>query len=67
MTNAFLNFFFSLVAAASKATINVGVILAGVALTGTLLFFVGRELFGSDSTTAIFSDAVDRINAHSEV
>lgn len=46
---------------------NVGVILAGVALTGGLLFLVGRELFGSDSTTAIFSDAVDRINAHPEV
>lgn len=55
------------VVAASKATVNVGVILAGVALTGGLLFLVGRELFGSDSTTAIFSDAVDRINAHPEV
>lgn len=46
---------------------NVGVILAGVAVTGSLLFLIGKELFGSDSTTAIFSDAVDRINAHQEV
>lgn len=55
------------VVAASKATVNVGVILAGVAVTGSLLFLIGKELFGSDSTTAIFSDAVDRINAHQEV
>lgn len=55
------------VVAASKATVNVGVILAGVAVTGSLLYLIGKELFGSDSTTAIFSDAVDRINAHQEV
>ncbi|KAI9485142.1 TIM21-domain-containing protein [Zychaea mexicana] len=55
------------VVAASKVTVDLGVILTGLALTSVLLYFVGSELFGSDSTTAIFSDAVDRIRVHPEL
>ncbi|KAF7724357.1 hypothetical protein EC973_001145 [Apophysomyces ossiformis] len=55
------------VVAASKATINVGVILTGVAVTGALVYFVGSELFGSQSSTSIFSDAVDRVRKNEEL
>lgn len=52
---------------ASKTTVNVGVILAGVALTSTIVYYIGSELFGSQSATSIFSDAVDRIRSHEEL
>ncbi|KAI8149606.1 TIM21-domain-containing protein [Fennellomyces sp. T-0311] len=55
------------VVAASKVTVDLGVILTGLAVTSALLYFVGSELFGSDSTTAIFNDAVDRIRDHPEL
>lgn len=57
----------AIVVAASKVTMDLGVILAGLAVTSALLYFVGSELFGSDSTTAIFNKAVDRIREHPEV
>ncbi|KAI7904324.1 TIM21-domain-containing protein [Cokeromyces recurvatus] len=49
---------------ASKTTVNVGVILTGVALTSAIVYYVGSELFSSQSTTSIFSNAVDRIRDH---
>lgn len=52
---------------ASKTTVNVGVILAGVTLTSTIVYYIGSELFGSQSATSIFSDAVDRIRNHEEL
>lgn len=52
---------------ASKTTVNVSVILAGVALTSTIVYYIGSELFGSQSATSIFSDAVDRIRSHEEL
>ncbi|KAG2207716.1 TIM21-domain-containing protein [Mucor mucedo] len=55
------------VVVASKTTVNVGVILAGVALTGTIVYYIGSELFGSDSATSVFSDAVDKIRKHEEL
>ncbi|KAI9313613.1 TIM21-domain-containing protein [Dichotomocladium elegans] len=55
------------VVAASKVTVNLGVIATGFVVTGTLLYFIGSELFGSDSTTSIFSHAVDRITTHPEL
>ena len=58
---------YPIVVAASKVTVDLGVILTGLAVTSALLYFVGSELFGSDSTTAIFSDSVDRIREHPEV
>ncbi|KAG2222907.1 hypothetical protein INT45_013538 [Circinella minor] len=55
------------VVAASKVTVDIGVILTGLAVTSALIYFVGSELFGSDSTTAIFSNSVDRIREHPEL
>lgn len=52
---------------ASKTSFNVGVILAGVTLTSAVVYYIGSELFGSQSTTNIFSDAVDRIRASEEI
>lgn len=52
---------------ASKTTVNLGVILAGMGLTGALIYFVGSELFGTQSSTAVFNDAVDRIRAHPQL
>lgn len=52
---------------ATKTTVNLGVIVAGVALTGTIVYYIGSELFGSDSATSIFSDAVDKIRQHEEL
>ncbi|EIE87223.1 hypothetical protein RO3G_11934 [Rhizopus delemar RA 99-880] len=43
------------------------VILAGVTLTSAVVYYIGSELFGSQSTTNIFSDAVDRIRASEEI
>ncbi|KAG0755605.1 hypothetical protein G6F57_012638 [Rhizopus arrhizus] len=55
------------VVVASKTSFNVGVILAGVTLTSAVVYYIGSELFGSQSTTNIFSDAVDRIRASEEI
>ncbi|KAI8643345.1 TIM21-domain-containing protein, partial [Parasitella parasitica] len=44
-----------------------GVILTGVALTSAIVYYIGSELFGSQSSTSIFSDAVDRIRGHEEL
>ncbi|KAI9346645.1 TIM21-domain-containing protein [Pilaira anomala] len=55
------------VVVASKTTVNVGVILAGVTLTSAIVYYIGSELFGSQSATSIFSDAVDRIRKHEEL
>lgn len=52
---------------ASKTTVNVGVILTGVALTSAIVYYIGSELFGSQSATSIFSDAVDRVRSHEEL
>lgn len=52
---------------ASKTTVNVGVILAGLTLTSAIVYYIGSELFGSQSATSIFSDAVDRIRKHEEL
>lgn len=52
---------------ASKVGAQVGVILTGVVVTSGLLYFVYSELFGSDSPTAMFSNAVDQIRSHPEV
>ncbi|KAI8974423.1 TIM21-domain-containing protein [Pilobolus umbonatus] len=55
------------VVAASKTTLNVGVILAGLALTTAIVYFTTSELFGSQSTVNLFSDAVDRLHENEEV
>ncbi|CAO3656630.1 unnamed protein product [Mucor fragilis] len=55
------------VVVASKTTVNVGVILAGVGLTSAIVYYISSELFGSQSATSIFSDAVDRVRSHEEL
>lgn len=52
---------------ASKTTVNVGVVLAGVALTSAVVYYIGSELFSSQSSTSVFSDAVDKIRGHDEL
>lgn len=52
---------------ASKTTVNIGVIITGVALTSAIVYYIGSELFGSQSSTSIFSNAVDRIREHEEL
>ncbi|KAI9484001.1 MAG: TIM21-domain-containing protein [Benjaminiella poitrasii] len=52
---------------ASKTTVNMGVILVGVGLTSAIVYYIGSELFSSQSTTSIFSDAVDRIRDHQDI
>ncbi|KAI9268766.1 TIM21-domain-containing protein [Sporodiniella umbellata] len=52
------------VVAASAFGLNVGIILAGLGLTSAIVYYLGKELFGSQSTTGIFSDAVDHVRAH---
>lgn len=59
--------FSSSVVVASKTTFNVGIILTGFALTSAIVYYIGSELFGSQSTTSIFSDAVDRVKANEEI
>ncbi|KAI8384510.1 TIM21-domain-containing protein [Radiomyces spectabilis] len=53
--------------AATKATVNVGFVLGGFALTATLLYLAFNELFGSQSSTSIFNAAVDRIKSHEKL
>ncbi|KAI8885391.1 TIM21-domain-containing protein [Backusella circina FSU 941] len=55
------------VVVASKTTVNVGVILTGVALTSAIVYYIGSELFGSQSGTNIFSDAVKRIHDNEQL
>ncbi|CAO3695440.1 unnamed protein product [Umbelopsis ramanniana] len=55
------------VVAATKTSANIGLILAGAAVTGTILYYVGSELFSSQSSTHIFSDALDRVRQHEEL
>ncbi|CAO3685192.1 unnamed protein product [Rhizopus microsporus] len=55
------------VVVASKTTFNVGIILTGFALTSAIVYYIGSELFGSQSTTSILSDAVDRVKANEEI
>lgn len=55
------------VVVATKTSVNLGVIAAGVVLTSAIVYYIGSELFGSQSSTNIFSDAVDRIRAHEEL
>lgn len=53
--------------AATKVSANIGLILAGTAITGTILYYVGSELFGTQSSTHIFSDALERVRQHEEL
>ncbi|KAG2231943.1 hypothetical protein INT48_005658 [Thamnidium elegans] len=39
----------------------------GVTLTSAIVYYIGSELFGSQSATSIFSDTVDRIRSHEEL
>lgn len=55
------------VVAATKVSANIGLILAGTAITGTILYYVGSELFGTQSSTHIFSDALERVRQHEEL
>ncbi|GAB5593800.1 mitochondrial import inner membrane translocase subunit tim21 [Umbelopsis nana] len=55
------------VVAATKTSANIGLIVAGVAVTGTILYYVGSELFGTQSSTHIFSDALERVRQHEEL
>jgi import inner membrane translocase subunit TIM21 len=55
------------VVVASKTTVSVGVILTGVALTTAIVYYISSELLGSQSSTSIFSKAVDRIREHEEL
>ncbi|KAJ2956758.1 hypothetical protein NQZ79_g7419 [Umbelopsis isabellina] len=55
------------VVAATKTSVNMGLIAAGVAVTGTILYYVGSELFGSQSSTHVFSNALDRVRQHEEL
>lgn len=36
-------------------------------MTSAIVYYIGSELFGSQSATSIFSNAVDRIRAHEEL
>ncbi len=36
-------------------------------LTSAIVYYIGSELFGSQSSTSIFSNAVDRIRDHEEL
>ncbi|ORX57050.1 TIM21-domain-containing protein [Hesseltinella vesiculosa] len=55
------------VAAASKASFNFTVIGVGLALTLGLVYVVGSELFGTQSSTNIFSDALERARQNEEI
>ncbi|KAI9025169.1 TIM21-domain-containing protein [Phycomyces nitens] len=55
------------VVAASKATFNIGLLLTGATLTVGLVYFVTSELFSSQSSTSIFSEAVDRAKANEDL
>ncbi|CAO3596749.1 unnamed protein product [Absidia cylindrospora] len=55
------------VAAATKASFNLTVFGVGFALTAGLAYYIGSELFSSDSSTNIFSDAVDRARKNQEL
>ncbi|KAI8085878.1 TIM21-domain-containing protein [Gilbertella persicaria] len=55
------------VVAASKTTMNLGVIAAGVTLTTAIVYYITSELFSSQSPTSIFNDVVDRIRVHEEL
>ncbi|KAI8369096.1 mitochondrial import inner membrane translocase subunit Tim21, partial [Choanephora cucurbitarum] len=53
--------------AASKTTFNLGIILTGVGLTSVIVYYIGSELFSSQSPTSIFNEVVDRIRIHDEL
>ena len=53
--------------AASKTTFNLGIILTGVGLTSVIVYYIGSELFSSQSPTSIFNEVVDRIRVHDEL
>ncbi|TPX30065.1 hypothetical protein SmJEL517_g06274 [Synchytrium microbalum] len=46
----------------AKTVSYTGVIIFGVVLFSTIMFFLGSELFGSTSASSVFSDALDKIH-----
>ncbi|CAG8452581.1 268_t:CDS:10 [Ambispora gerdemannii] len=54
------------VAGGAKATINLGIVAIGVGIFGTLVYLLFSELFGSNSSTKIFGEALEKIRANSE-
>jgi mitochondrial import inner membrane translocase subunit TIM21 len=46
---------------AAQQTFNFGMVIVGVTLTGTVGYFLYQEVFATDSKTAYFNRAVDRI------
>ncbi|KAI8968454.1 TIM21-domain-containing protein [Mycotypha africana] len=55
------------VVVASKTTVNLGVILTGLGLTGAIVYYITSELFSSQSTTSIFNRTVDLIRENEEI
>ncbi|ORX66101.1 TIM21-domain-containing protein [Basidiobolus meristosporus CBS 931.73] len=55
------------VVAAGKTTTNLGVIALGVGILGTIVYYLSAELFGSESSTHVFGDALDKIRANDEL
>ncbi|CAG8478167.1 13820_t:CDS:2, partial [Ambispora leptoticha] len=53
-------------AGAAKATINLGIVALGVGVFGTLVYLLFSELFGANSSTKIFGEALEKIRANSE-
>lgn len=47
----------------TQQTLNFGVILTGLIMTGGCAYFLYKEVFSSDSKTSHFNQAVDRIRA----
>ncbi|KAI4213581.1 MAG: hypothetical protein LQ351_003805 [Letrouitia transgressa] len=47
----------------AQQTLNFGVILTGLIMTGGCAYFLYKEVFASDSKTSHFNQAVDRIRA----
>ncbi|KAK9694905.1 mitochondrial import inner membrane translocase subunit tim21 [Basidiobolus ranarum] len=55
------------VVAAGKTTTNLGIIALGVGILGTIVYYLSSELFGSESSTHVFGDALDKIRVNDEL
>ncbi|CAO3622579.1 unnamed protein product [Cunninghamella blakesleeana] len=55
------------VSVATKTSFNFTLVGVGLVMTVGLAYVVGSELFGSQSSTNIFSDAVDKVRQNEEL
>ncbi|CAJ0831506.1 235_t:CDS:2 [Entrophospora sp. SA101] len=57
---------FQIVVGATKVTTYLGVIMVGVGVFGVIIYYIYTEIFGPESSTRVFGDALDKVRADIE-